>query len=243
MMASVVAARSAAEALASRSSTNARGRGIASQGWCAAKGNAGRLRWVTPARGIRSVVLRCTAQNLALNAPNSPVINAGPGWAALRVRIAKRSMMRPDWAFAAEALATLLVKKTLRIALEMPALSAQPTVTARAMSDARIIAAKHPLQPVSAIRTALAPCRFVLKADALNAAPTAIATRAKRAPTINVLVEIKDAPQTKNVLKISAVATGSASRSNKAVALMMESVLTTRPAKTVSVFREDSKDS
>ena len=96
MMGNAAVARCVVEALASRSSTNARAHGIASQGWCAAKGNAELLKWGTPAKGIKSVVPRCTAQNLVLNARNLQVANAGPERAALKVKIAKRSMMRPD---------------------------------------------------------------------------------------------------------------------------------------------------
>ena len=209
-MASVAAVRCAVEALASRSSTNARAHGIASQGWCVAKGNAEPLKWVTPAKGIRSVVPRCTAQNLGLNARSLPEINAGPERAALRDKIAKQSMMRPDWVCAVGVPVNLLVTGLPRIALEMPASPARSTATARVMSVVRTIAAKAPLKAVSATRTALGPCRFVLRGAALNAAPIDIVTTGKHAPIINALAQTKDAPQIRNVHKTNAAATDNA---------------------------------
>jgi hypothetical protein len=154
-------------------------------------------------------VLRCTAQSPDSNAPNLQVINAGLERAALKVKIVKLLMTRPGSVCAVGAPANPLAKEPLRIALVTPASRAQPTVTARAMSDVRTIAAKDPLKPVSAIRTARVRCRFVLKVAAFSATPIAIATRDKRALTINALVETKDAPQIKNVLKTNAVATAS----------------------------------
>ncbi len=70
MTVNVAVAKCVAEGRVNRLSANAKVPGIAVPVWCAAKESVVHLKWAIHAKGIKTVVLTCTALSRALSAPS-----------------------------------------------------------------------------------------------------------------------------------------------------------------------------